>query len=75
MMQVFVTLPNGRKLTIEVEGSDSVEQLRAKIFAEHEAAHPSLHRRLVLGADTTLEDGHRLQALRPRDNRSLKVTR
>ena len=72
-MQVFVTLPNGRKLTIEVEGSDSVEQLRAKIFAEHEAAHPSLQRRLVLGADTTLEDGHRLEEYGVRMEAELKL--
>ena len=37
-MQVFVQLLSGKQLTLEVEGSASVEQLRAKIFAEHEAA-------------------------------------
>ena len=34
-MQIFITLiPSGRKITAEVEGTDSVEALRRQIHAQ-----------------------------------------
>eukprot|EP01046_Picozoa_sp_COSAG06_P018231 COSAG06_NODE_1261_length_10074_cov_21.232882_8_plen_67_part_00 len=40
-MQIFVQMTgDGRKLTFEVEGADSVESLRAQIHEKDAEAHP-----------------------------------
>ena len=66
-MQIFVRTPTNRQITLEVEGSDSVESLRRKV---HAAAHtvgerrgfPVERQRLFaadeLGDVHELEDGH-----------------
>ena len=57
-MQIFVKLSSGRQLTLEVEGSDSVESLKAQIFQQHEAAHPALQS--LYHEQRPLEDGRTL---------------
>ena len=66
-MQIFITLlPSGRKVTAEVEGSDSVEALRRQI---HELASPLLGaaagsaapgQQLLVFNEAVLEDGKTL---------------
>ena len=57
-MQITVKLPNGAELDIDVEGRDSVESLRTKVFAQYTQAHPDLQ---TLGFDgLLLENGHTL---------------
>eukprot|EP01046_Picozoa_sp_COSAG06_P097640 COSAG06_NODE_43741_length_369_cov_0.907407_1_plen_39_part_10 len=39
-MRIFVTLPNGRKQTLEAEGDARVADLKAQIFAKLPTAEP-----------------------------------
>ena len=57
-MQIFVKLPNNATLTVDVEGTDSVESLREKVHAQHQAAHPALQTLVFNGQ--RLEDGRTL---------------
>lgn len=41
-MRVLAKLPNGRTLTLEIEGEDTVEALRNKVAAQYPEAHPDL---------------------------------
>ena len=66
-MQIFITLlPGGRKITAEVEGTDSVEALRRQI---HDLASPLLGaaagsaapgQQLLMFNEAVLEDGKTL---------------
>lgn len=59
-MQVFVkVVANGRILTLEVEGSDTVENFRVQIYGQEPTLHPALQR-LVLDA-RELADGRLLR--------------
>ena len=61
-MQIFVRTPTGSTLTLDVEGRDTVESLRAKISDKHPSdddAHPALQRLVMDGV--ALEDGKLLQ--------------
>ena len=69
-MQIFITLlPGGRKITAEVEGTDSVEALRRQI---HELASPLLgaaagsaapEQQLLLFNEGVLEDGYQFRVI------------
>ena len=41
-MQIFVTIPNGRQLNLDVQGADSLESLRKAIHDKFHHAHPHL---------------------------------
>ena len=58
-MQVFMTTPNGRKLTLEVEGLDTVESLREKVAGQYPDADPDLQ--LISINGKRLDDGHKLE--------------
>ncbi|CAL9081086.1 unnamed protein product, partial [Musa textilis] len=57
-MQIFVKMLTGRTVTIEVESSDTVADLKAKIHHKDHVSHPD-HFRLVCGVKQ-LEDGRTL---------------
>ena len=38
-MRLFVTIPNGRKLTLDAESDALVSDLKAKVFAAGKAEH------------------------------------
>ena len=57
-MQLFVQLPNGRKIDVEAEGADRVEALRQQIVLRDDSAHPALQRLVFEGRE--LEDGRTL---------------
>ena len=65
-MQIFVTIPNGRQLDLDVQGADSLESLRKAIHAKFDPAHPHLctlamdGRRLAEG--TLADNGVMLEA-------------
>ncbi len=54
-MQIFLKNLTGKTITLEVEPSDTVESLKAKIHAR-EGIHPSQQRLVFAG--TYLENGH-----------------
>ena len=54
-MLVHARLPTGHTLTLEVEGDDTVEAVRAKIAAQHSEAHPALQTLALDGR--ALQDG------------------
>ena len=77
-MQIFITLlPGGRKITAEVEGTDSVEALRRQI---HELAAPLLgaaaapEQQLLLFNEAVLEDGQTLADYDIRMESELRVS-
>ena len=57
-MQVFVKIPEGQHITLEVEPTDKIEDVKAKI-QDKKGITPDLQR-LIFG-DTLLEDGNTLQ--------------
>ena len=57
-MQIFVKMPDGRHVTLEVEPTDRIEDVKAKIL-DKEGTLPE-HYQLIY-AGTTLEDGNTLQ--------------
>lgn len=57
-MQLFVQLPNGRKIDVEAEGEDRVETLRHQILLRDDSAHPALQR--LVFEERELEDGRTL---------------
>eukprot|EP01043_Picozoa_sp_COSAG02_P065683 COSAG02_NODE_9985_length_2057_cov_1.713994_1_plen_363_part_00 len=59
-MQILVQIQSGRKLSIEVAGTDTVEELREKIYAQAAQAHPDLQLLALAEGGTVLEDGHAL---------------
>ena len=77
-MQIFITLiPSGRKITAEVEGTDSVEALRRQI---HELAAPMLgaaaapEQQLLLFNEAVLKDGRALSDYDIRMESELRVS-
>jgi large subunit ribosomal protein L40e len=57
-MQIFVKLPNSGTLSIDVKSTDSVEELRATVYAKYAGAHPDLQTLAFQGR--VLEDGKTL---------------
>ena len=53
-MQIFVKTPSDKTIALEVEGSDTIENVKAKIHHE-ENIHP--HRQILLFADFCLKEG------------------
>ena len=50
-MQLFGRMPRGRTLTVEVAGTETVEELRNKFYALDSDAHPSLQRLVFEGRE------------------------
>ena len=57
-MQILVQMQSGRKLSIEVARTDTVEDLRAKIYEQDAEAHPGLQLLALAEGGRVLEDGH-----------------
>ena len=57
-MQILVQMQSGRKLSIEVAGTDTVEALREKIYDQAAEAHPGLQLLALAEGGKVLKDGH-----------------
>ena len=50
-MQLFGRMPRGGTLTVEVEGTDTIEELRRKFYEQNSDVHPSLQRLVFEGRE------------------------
>lgn len=57
-MQIFVKTPTGKHIILEVDRTDTIDDVKAKI--EEEVGTPAEQQTLIF-AGKTLEDGHTLQ--------------
>jgi ubiquitin C len=57
-MQVFIKMLSDRKFTIDVDPSDTLENLKAKILAAEDI--PSEHQWLIFGGNHLVDDGKSL---------------